>query len=294
MQLAFAKRCMPLPFCPIYSLRAQDNEPARPAPPRMRFASYFAGIGGFDLGLERAGMQCVGQVEIDPYCLAVLKKHWPDVMRLDDIRKVRGDEFGATDLICGGYPCQCDSGAGLMRGQDDDRWLWPELFRIVKSNRPTWFVGENVINHENMGLKVVISDLVSIGYQVRPFIIPNAACELPTVERHIWIIAAASCDRLQRGKDIPDSYYREERQFQRDDSGERDRWALPESRVRRARQGLPLQVDRIKALGNAVAPQIVEVIGRAIVQIEESLRASCPALKEGAQKDDAEQNSNSI
>ena len=82
----------------------------------MRFLSLFAGIGGFDLGLERAGMECVGQVEIDPFCQKVLAKHWPDVKRMTDIRDVKSDEFGPVDLISGGFPCQDISLAGKGAG----------------------------------------------------------------------------------------------------------------------------------------------------------------------------------
>jgi DNA (cytosine-5)-methyltransferase 1 len=234
----------------------------------MKFLSLFSGVGGFDLGLERAGMECVGQVENNDFCNKVLKMHWPNVLRLGDIHNVTGKEFGSIDIICGGYPCQPDSGAGKRRGQNDDRWLWPEMFRIIKTVRPTWVIGENVINHENMGLKVVISDLESEGYEVRAFIIPNAACELPTVERHIWVVAATSSIRLKRGETIAYQDNRDKRQFQGTDTRNERRWYLSESRVCRVRQGLPFQMDRVKALGNAVSPQVVEFIGRFIMEIE--------------------------
>jgi DNA (cytosine-5)-methyltransferase 1 len=142
------------------------------------------------------------------------------------------------------------------------------MFRIIKTVRPTWVIGENVINHENMGLKVVISDLESEGYEVRAFIIPNAACELPTVERHIWVVAATSSIRLKRGETIAYQDNRDKRQFQGTDTRNERRWYLSESRVCRVRQGLPFQMDRVKALGNAVSPQVVEVIGRFIMEIE--------------------------
>jgi DNA (cytosine-5)-methyltransferase 1 len=237
----------------------------------MKFISLFSGIGGFDLGLERAGMECVGQVEIDRFYQKILARHWPNVKRIGDIRDVKGTEFEPAELICGGYPCQCDSSAGNMRGQDDDRWLWPEMFRIIEFNRPTWVIGENVINHENMGLKLVISDLESVGYKVRPFIIPNAACGLPTVERHIWTIAAAPCVGSKWCKTVAYPYNGTAWEFQGTDTGKCKRWDLPESRVCRVRQGVPDQLDRIKSLGNAVSPQIVEIIGRAIMNVERDL-----------------------
>lgn len=237
----------------------------------MKFLSLFAGIGGFDLGLERAGMHCVGQVEIDPFCNKVLEKHWPNVKRMGDIKNVNGTEFGTIDLVCGGYPCQCDSSCGQRRGTNDDRWLWPEMFRIIKTVRPSWVIGENVVNHENMGLRLVISDLESEGYSVRSFIIPNASCGLPTVERHIWVIAASPCFRLQRSEKITNEDNRNEGEFQRTDSRGKNRWNLPESRVCRTRKGIPNWMDRIKSLGNAVPPQIVEIVGKAIIQVEHQI-----------------------
>ena len=104
----------------------------------MRFLDLFAGIGGFSLGLERAGMTCVGHVEIDPFCWKVLRKHWPKVPLIADVKEVQGDEFGAVELICGGPPCQPVSIAGKRQGQSDDRWLWGEALRLVEVLRPPW------------------------------------------------------------------------------------------------------------------------------------------------------------
>lgn len=101
----------------------------------MNFLSLFAGIGGFDLGLERAGMKCVGQVEIDPWRQSKLLKHWPDVPKWSDIHEFTGDECGAAELVCAGYPCQGESGSGKRKGTQDDRWLWPETFRVLRKQR---------------------------------------------------------------------------------------------------------------------------------------------------------------
>jgi len=233
----------------------------------MKFLSLFAGIGGFDLGLERAGMECVGQVEIDEWRLSKLVKHWPNVPKWRDVYEFTGNEIGAIDLICAGYPCQGESGSGKRQGTNDDRWLWPETFRIVKAKWPSWFLGENVINHEGMGLSLVIADLESAGYSVRPFIIPSAACGLPTVERHIWIVAASDEIRLQG--DFAESFQWEpelSEEFSRGDPVQYERWALPESRVCRVGERPADWVDRIKAIGDSVPPQVVEVIGRAILR----------------------------
>lgn len=102
----------------------------------MRFVSLFAGIGGLDLGLERAGMTCVAQVEIDPFCSAVLAHHWPGVWKHDDVTTLTGDmlraQAGEFELICGGVPCQPASVAGKRKGSSDERWLWPAFLRIVR------------------------------------------------------------------------------------------------------------------------------------------------------------------
>jgi DNA (cytosine-5)-methyltransferase 1 len=158
----------------------------------MKFLSLFAGIGGFDLGLERAGMQCVGQVEIDKKCQLVLAKHWPNIKRMADIRKVKGDEFGTIDLICGGFPCQPFSTAGKRKGAEDNRHLWPEMVRVIAVARPSWVIGENVAGIVSMALDQVHSDLESIGYQVQTFIIPACAVDAPHRRDRVWIVAYSS------------------------------------------------------------------------------------------------------
>jgi len=159
----------------------------------MKFLSLFSGIGGFDLGLERAGMECVGQVEKDPYCLKILAKHWPDVKRIEDIHNARGDEFGTVDLVCGGFPCQPFSCAGKRDGTKDDRHLWPEMFRVIQTVGPPWVIGENVRGiltiEQGMVFESVLSDLESIGYEVQPFIIPACSVNAPHRRDRVWIIA---------------------------------------------------------------------------------------------------------
>lgn len=100
---------------------------------KLRMLSLCSGIGGADLAVEWTGaIEIVGQVEVDPFCQRILEKHWPHVKRMGDIREVRGDEFGSIDLVVGGIPCQPFSSAGKQRGTDDDRYLWPDMFRIVQ------------------------------------------------------------------------------------------------------------------------------------------------------------------
>lgn len=237
----------------------------------MNYLDLFSGIGGFSLGLDQAGMTCVGQVEIDEFCNKVLYKHWPNVKRIKDIHDVKGNEFGAVELICGGYPCQPESCCGNQRGQEDDRWLWPEMFRIIKIIRPAWVIGENVANHENLGLKVVVSDLETAGYEVRTFGIPACAIGLQTMERHLWIIAAAPCKRFKGSQKIENILHGIERKFQRDDKKFDNRRDISKTRFCRVDQRVSRKLEqnqreRIKALGNAVPPGIVQLIGEMILE----------------------------
>src|SRR3990167_8576773 len=101
----------------------------------MKFGSLFSGIGGLDLGLERSGMECAWQVEIDEYCTKVLTKHWPKVPKFRDIRDCGQHNLDTVDLICGGVPCQPFSLAGTRQAQADPRWLWPEFARVVDELR---------------------------------------------------------------------------------------------------------------------------------------------------------------
>jgi DNA (cytosine-5)-methyltransferase 1 len=110
----------------------------------LTFGSLFAGIGGFDLGLERAGLVCQWQVEIDPFCRKVLEKHWPQVKRYDDVRTVGAGTLEAVDLVCGGFPCQPHSLAGRRQGSADERDLWPEFARVIRELGPRWVLAENV------------------------------------------------------------------------------------------------------------------------------------------------------
>ncbi len=145
------------------------------------FGSLFAGIGGIDLGLERAGWECRWQVEYDPFCQHVLAHHWPDVPRYGDIRAVDWSMVEPVDLIAGGFPCQPFSNAGKRRGKDDERWLWPEFFRCVRALRPRFVLVENVPGflQPHGGLGELLGDLASFGYDAEWDCIPAAAVGAP-------------------------------------------------------------------------------------------------------------------
>ena len=147
----------------------------------MTHLSLFSGIGGIDLAAEWAGIRTVGQCEWAEYPTKVLEKHWPDVPRWKDIRTLTGESFyertgrRTVDIISGGFPCQPFSVAGKRRGKEDDRYLWPEMVRVVKELRPTWIVGENVAGIVRMALPDILSELEACGYRTRTFLIPACA-----------------------------------------------------------------------------------------------------------------------
>jgi DNA (cytosine-5)-methyltransferase 1 len=161
----------------------------------ITFGSLFAGIGGFDLGFERAGMRCAWQVEKDPFCLKVLAKHWPDVERFDDVRNVGSHNLSPVDVICGGFPCQPHSVAGQRRGAADDRDLWPEYRRIIADLRPAYVVGENVPGIRTTILDAVLSDLENLNYATATFVIPACALDAPHRRDRVFIIAYAGNSR---------------------------------------------------------------------------------------------------
>ena len=148
---------------------------------QLTHLSLFSGIGGLDLAAEWAGFDAVGQCEWAEYPTKVLEKHWPDVPRWKDIRTLTGESFyertgrRTVNIISGGFPCQPFSVAGKQRGKEDDRYLWPEMVRVIKELRPTWIVGENVAGIVRMALPDILSELEACGYRTRTFLIPACA-----------------------------------------------------------------------------------------------------------------------
>jgi DNA (cytosine-5)-methyltransferase 1 len=236
----------------------------------------FSGIGGFSLGLERAGMRTVAFCEIDPYARAVLKKHWPDVPCYEDVRAVTADRLRADgiecDVICGGFPCQDISFAGEGAGLAGSRsGLWSEYRRLVSELRPRHVIVENVAALLGRGIDRVLGDLAEIGYDAEWHCIPASALSAPHRRDRVWIIAYPDSDRRGLSADIARRLHAERRpqlweSFRTTDFGIR---VQELAAFCGTADGLSARVDgRLHALGNAVVPQVVEVIGRAIMEAE--------------------------
>ena len=196
----------------------------------MRVGSLFSGIGGLDLGLERAGMEIVWQVEVDEWCRRVLARHFPNAVRYGDVRAVKGayaladanstglaigqeqEDFGGdlrdegsaiatsrlgeVDLICGGFPCQPVSHAGQRKGDADERWLWPEFRRVIREVRPEWVLVENVPGLLSIDagrlFGLVLSDLAALGFDAEWDSIGAADVGAPHLRKRVFIVAHAA------------------------------------------------------------------------------------------------------
>ena len=167
----------------------------------MRFISFFAGIGGIDLGLERAGHRCVGQCEIDPDALRVLENHWPDVPRFGDITKVNPDELPEADLWCGGFPCTDISNAGKQAGiHGPHSGLFFDWMRAVRMVRPQYLLMENVAALLHQGMGEVCGELAEGGYDAEWDCIPACAVGAPHRRDRVFIIADTDSHGTERGK----------------------------------------------------------------------------------------------
>lgn len=172
---------------------------------RMTKLSLFSGIMGDDLASEWAGIKTVCCVEIDPFCQAVIKKHYPDMPIIGDIHDVTKEKvkevsgYEWVDIISGGDPCQPRSIAGERRGREDDRDLWKDMFRVVCEFKPTWVVNENPTGRLTMDFHEVLSDLESQGYETRSFVIPACAVNAPHCRDRIYIIAHRISERCNWG-----------------------------------------------------------------------------------------------
>jgi len=340
----------------------------------LTVGSLFSGIGGLDLGLERAGMQVIWQSEIDPYACRVLAKHWPEVPNHGDIKRINWGDVVRPDVICGGYPCQPFSTAGKRNGTDDPRHLWPWVRDAISELRPRYAVLENVRGHLSLGGAEVVGELAAIGYDAewrvvsaasvganhrrdRVIIVayPNGSFgqfkrKRQVSERHVAGCGNAGdvaypngrrCEQCEsqtqpiqrarrggeRNNDVAYSdggrcvdgfagvfpnqtgvnafghigsgcadVAHDERQrhgehrqptdnsapsgSRQGDRGRKEvydgwQWWETEPDVGRVADGVPNRVDRLRGLGNAVVPQVAEIIGRLVVAHHE--RNTCSA-----------------
>ena len=243
----------------------------------LTVGSLFAGIGGFDLGLERAGFEIRWQVEIDPFCRAVLAKHWPQVTRYEDVRTV-GSELERVDVICGGFPCQDISFAGMGEGLAGARsGLWNDFIRLVCDVRPGWVIVENVAALVQRGIDTVLGDLARSRFDAEWACLSACSMGTPHVRRRLFIVAHA--DRLNGWPRVRDSLASAFRPLQEIDGfararvGYRERLANPSALYRDA-HGVSFGMDRNRAIGNSVHPDIAEWIGRRILEAESEMRRS--------------------
>lgn len=266
----------------------------------MRVLDLFSGIGGFSLGLERAGMKTIAFCEIDPFCRRVLAKHWPYVPIIPDIITA---EFPNADVITGGFPCQDISFAGAGAGLSGSRsGLYRELVRAIRVVRPLYAIMENVAALLSRGMGAVLGDLASIGYDAEWHCIPASAVGAEHERDRVWIVAnpdgerelqQEGCEQTQRrrlgdcaSEDDADigsaglSRRQQTRTYSRDvapigswlrsslnsqNGFPRDYWNH-QPVLGRGIHGVSDRVERVRALGNAVVPQIPEMIGRAILE----------------------------
>jgi len=307
--------------------------------------SLFSGIGGIDLGLERVGMIVKWQSEIEPYSCRVLKKHWPDVPNLGNIREVNWEEVERVDVIAGGYPCQPFSTAGKRGGSDDPRHLWPEYLRAISVLRPRVAFLENVRGHYSLGFDSVLGDLADIGYDAEWEIVSAQSVGAPHRRERLICLAypkkfrineqrfgegaralgewsavqdaigrsggvvAYPSQQFQHGRGYRDGVgtvrewsavqesaggggryvadtTKQSRNGEPDHSRDSERsetvselrdccgsengseqWWAVEPDVGRVAHGIPNRVDRLRGLGNAVVPQVAEVVGRVIMEM---------------------------
>lgn len=240
----------------------------------LTFGSLFAGIGGLDLGLERAGMRCEWQVEIDDYAIRVLSKHWPNVPKFRDVRSVGADNLPAVDLICGGFPCQDLAGGGKLAGIDGARsGLWREFARIISELRPDYVLVENVSNllsgNDGRWFGRVLGDLAALRYDAEWHCIPAAAVGAPHVRDRVFVVAYANrSNSIGRSSAVQVGRFPFAGEIAKARDAGRTQWRI-ESRPGVLAYGVSNRVEQLNGYGNAVVPQVAEFIGRQVVAFDE-------------------------
>jgi len=279
----------------------------------LKVGSLFTGIGGIDLGLERAGFEIAWQCELDSWCRQLLHQHWPSVPQYEDVTEMRGGQLEPVEMLAGGFPCQDVSVAGRQAGLKEGTrsGLWSEYARLIGEIRPRYVLVENVPGLLVRGMDRVLGDLSELGYDAEWRTISAADVGAPHLRKRIWIVAYPAEQRLQGGstgrQNVSGVADQSERcsetrvadpvlpnanrpglekpgekgtlprrevavghcgsvgsVFGATKQPERSEWWVIEPNVGRVAHGVPKRVDRLKGLGNAVVPQIVEHIGHLI------------------------------
>jgi DNA (cytosine-5)-methyltransferase 1 len=237
----------------------------------VKVLDLFSGIGGFSLGLERAGMETVAFCEFEPHAQAVLNKHWPKVPIHSDIRSLDGSQYkGTIDVVCGGFPCQDLSTAGKQSGFSGERSsLYVEMLRVISECRPRYAIFENVTGlltgDSGRWFAKFLYDLAQIGFDAEWHCIEAAYVGAPHRRDRVWIIAYPKRKRQPRQGGLLKSINQKKSDYREADRfiNAFQRKALPY--VCRGHDGVSEGVDRLARLGNSVLPQITEAIGRAIM-----------------------------
>lgn len=242
----------------------------------------FEGIGGFSLAARWAGWETPVMVEWDAYCQAVLKKNFYDAVVFGDIREFDGRSYrGQFDIITGGFPCQPFSSAGLGKGVEDNRWLWPEMLRVVTEVAPRWVVAENVrgfVNGKNrLAFEQVQVDLETAGYETLPCLLTSAGVDGFDIRERVFILAYAA--GVGRKKDAFETVGAREQgkrqalsqQIELRRTRGRGIRGIPNARVCRSFDGIPGRLDRYSGTGNAVNPKVVWRIFDTINEFENAL-----------------------
>lgn len=237
----------------------------------LTVGSLFSGIGGLDLGLERAGMRVIWQSEIDPYACRILAQHWPGVPNIGDITQVDWRQIERPDIICGGYPCQPFSLAGDRKGEDDPRHLWPAFREAISVLRPRYALLENVRGHLSLGGTSVLADLASLGYDAEWRVVSAASVGAPHRRDRLFIVAyptgiSSEVYLLDNKEDLQEQLGGSQA------GGRTSHWATNQPPMGGVAHGVPGWTHRFRALGNAVVPQVAEVIGLLIDRHNERIK----------------------
>lgn len=249
----------------------------------MNHVDLCSGIGGFALAARWSGFETIQFCEIDKFCQSVLKKHWPNIPIHDDLKTFQYD--GKIDLLTAGFPCQPFSTAGKRKGDKDDRYLWPDVLRVIKQSKPEWILLENVPGIINW-LDPILEDLENQGYTWWAYLVAASSIGAPHKRERLWIVAHSNSQRCdERGdhwkkRSIQANWeqYMEEIQSkwpqfisQSWKIMQANEWLSANAGFSRIHDGLPNRVDRIKGVGNAVCPQIPYIFMLLIKYVSEKV-----------------------